>query len=785
MALVEDRSLTVAARSTNATARNPEYDMSSQRITERILKFVQAKDYQPRKVEQLALALGIGRDEHGAFHDACKALMKTGRIVLGSGQAVMLPAIPGKVIGTFRGNRRGFGFVIPDTPNAHGDLYVPSGGTGGAITGDTVAAHVKRRGKRDGKMLYEGRITSIVKRGQSRFVGELARQFTRWFVIPDGNTLHVPIVVADPGAKGGKPGDQVVVEIVQYPDEDTEARGVIVKVLGKRGEPGVELLSIIEQYQLPGEFSAEVLTDARRALDSYDPAKAAADREDLRKLTIITIDPVDAKDFDDAISITKTGDGTVELGVHIADVAHFVREGKPLDREARERSNSVYLPGMVIPMLPEVLSNGLCSLQERQDRLTKSAFITYDRRGKVKKTRLANTLIRSTKRLTYQQADKILSGKPGRTGAKIVALLTEMDKLARLIHKRRLSDGALELDLPEIELVYDEKGAVVDAEPADDSYPHKIIEMFMVEANEAVARTLGDRRIPFLRRTHGEPTDLFSGPPARLLSLLGYELPDEADRFDVQKLLTRVKGKPESFAVNLAVLRTMQRAEYSPAKIGHFALASKDYSHFTSPIRRYPDLTVHRLVDMHVKGELDKKAVKKSVPSLEQLEQLGDLCSTSERQAESAERELKLIHILRLLEKRLGDEFDGIVTGVANVGVFVQIDTYLVEGLLPFSQLIDDWWEIDTSRGAVVGERSGQRITVGDRLKVQISSVMVSLRQFELAPVGPLPGAGKAKSGRTKPGRATAKTPRQKTVKRSKSRKKHRRPATRKKPRRK
>lgn len=730
--------------------------MPTERITERILRFVQAKDYQPQKVEQLARALGVGRDEHGAFHDACKALMKTGRIVLGSGRAVMLPAVPGKVIGTFRGNRRGFGFVIPDTPNAHGDLYVPSDGTGGAITGDTVAARVKKRGKRGGKMLYEGRVTAILKRGQSRFVGELARQFTRWFVIPDGHTLHVPIVVDDPGAKGGKPGDQVVVEIVQYPDEDTEARGVIVKVLGKRGEPGVELLSIIEQYQLPGEFPQDVLDDARNVVDSYGATEAARGREDLRKQTIITIDPVDAKDFDDAISITAGADGTVELGVHIADVAYFVYEDGPLDREARKRSNSVYLPRMVIPMLPEVLSNGLCSLQERQDRLTKSVFITYDRRGNVKKTRLANTLIRSTKRLTYNQADKIISGKPGRAGAKVVALLTAMEKLARVIHKRRLRDGALELDLPEIELVYNDDGAVVDAEPADDSYPHKIIEMFMVEANEAVARTLGGKNVPFLRRVHGEPTELFGGPAARLLSLLGYELPAGADRFDLQKLLARVKGKPESFAVNLAVLRTMQQAEYSPARIGHYALASKDYAHFTSPIRRYPDLTVHRLVDMYIKGEFDDRAVRNSVPSEAALDELGDLCSTNERQAEAAERELKLVYVLRMLEKRLGDEFDGIVTGVANVGVFVQIMPYLVEGLLPFSQLIDDWWEVDAAAGAVVGQRSGQQIRVGDGLRVQISSVMVSLRQFELAPAGPLPGGGRAKTGRGGSGSAKA-----------------------------
>ncbi|MCH8966772.1 MAG: RNB domain-containing ribonuclease, partial [Planctomycetes bacterium] len=333
--------------------------MPSDRLAERILKFFQADAYQPKQVAQLARAMGIGQDEQGDFHDACKALMKTGRIVLGSGAALMLPPMPGKVIGSFRGNRRGFGFVIPDTPNAHGDLYVPTGATGGAITGDTVCARVKKRGKRHGKMLYEGRIVSVLKRGHSRFVGELCRQLGRWFVVPDGNTFHLPIAVSDAGAKRAKPGDQVVVEIVQYPDEDTEARGVIIKVLGRRGDPGVDTLSVIEQYGLPGEFAEDVLQAAREAVASYDVNTALEQREDLRRETVITIDPVDAKDFDDAISISRLSGGTVELGIHIADVAHFVREEDPLDIEAKRRSNSVYLPGTVIPMLPEVLSNGV------------------------------------------------------------------------------------------------------------------------------------------------------------------------------------------------------------------------------------------------------------------------------------------------------------------------------------------------------------------------------------------------------------------------------------------
>jgi ribonuclease R len=364
-------------------------------------------------------------------------------------------------------------------------------------------------------------------------------------------------------------------------------------------------------------------------------------------------------------------------------------------------------------MLPEVLSNGVCSLQERQPRLTKSLFITYSRQGKVKKTRVASSIIRSTKRLTYEQATAVLDGKPGRTSAKVVALLKDMERLARAIRVRRLREGMLELDLPEIELVHDEDGNVIGVEPADTSFSHKIIEMFMVEANEAVARLLASHKVPHLRRIHDEPRHLATGGLRRFLAILGHELPANADRFAIQALLDKVRGKSEAFAVHLAVLRSMQQAEYAPTLVGHYALASEHYCHFTSPIRRYPDLAIHRLIDLYLRDAFRKPNGVQQVPGEEELAELGSLCSANEQRAEAAERELKLVLVLRLLEKRLGDEFGGVVTGVANVGVFVQLERYLLEGLLRFEHLLDDWWEVDPTHGCVVGQRSGYRITVG------------------------------------------------------------------------
>ena len=752
------------------------HSMARESFAQRILRFLQSESYRPAEIDDVAEAMGIGEEEQGDFHDACRALMRTGRVVLGSKNALALPPLKGKVVGTFRGNQRGFGFIVPDTPNAHGDLYVPPEATGGAMTGDTVRAQVAKRGKRGGKMLYQGKVVEIIRRGQSRIVGELHNQQGQWLVVPEGNAVHLPVVVDDARAKRARPHDQVVVEITEYPTGRTPARGVIVKVLGPHGRPDVDTRSIIEQYQLPVDFPEPVLQAARRAVADYDPRAEAVHREDLSQLTIITIDPKDAKDFDDAISLTKGSDGTVELGVHIADVSHFVPAGGALDREASDRSNSVYLPGTVIPMLPEVLSNGVCSLQERQPRLTKSAFIRFDDRGRVKSARFANTMIRSTKRLTYEQASAVLEGKTGRLSAKVVALLKNMEKLARAIRDRRLSEGTLELDLPEVELVHDEDGRVMGVTPADLSFSHKIIEMFMVEANEAVARLLSDIGVPYLRRIHDEPKDLSDGALQKFVRPLGHDLPKSPDRFALQALLDAVRGQPDAFAVHLAVLRSMHQAEYAPLAIGHYALASEHYCHFTSPIRRYPDLTIHRLVDRYIEGALTARHIPDDLPGEEELFELGGKCSANERRAESAERELRLVLILRLLESRIGDELEGIVTGVANVGVFVQLEPYLVDGLLRFDRLPDDWWEVDSTRGAVVGQRSGRRIRIGDKLRVAIARIHIPTRRLDLDLVEPGRGR-KSEPGDDRP-RARTRRGRPESTKPQRARRGARVPAT-------
>jgi ribonuclease R len=719
--------------------------------SERILKFIGASTYRPQKVRALARSMGVEEEEYGEFRESIKSLMRSGRIVLGGGNAVMLPRTPGMIVGTYRAHARGFGFVVPESPDEHGDLYVPPGESGGAITGDTVRARILRKGKRGTRMLHEGRIVEVLARGNSQFVGELKHEAGRWFVWPDGNTLNAPIEVADVTAKSARAGDQVVVELTEYPRGPQPARGVIMKRLGRSGEAAVAVRSIIYQYHLPEQFPEEVLNEARRVTRSFSLDRELARREDLRNEVIFTIDPDDAKDFDDAISLrtvsrihSRHSQGEWELGVHIADVSTFVKPGGPLDAEAYQRGNSVYFPGHVIPMLPEILSNGLCSLQEGQPRLVKSAFIRYDAKGRPVSSRFANAVIQSKKRLTYLEASGILEGKTGGFPRDVVETLREMEKLARTIRQRRRDEGMLVLDLPEVELVLDEKGNVVGAEPADASFSHTLIEMFMVEANEAVARLFARLGVPCLRRIHPEPDTETSQQLGLFLRLMGHTLPRAHTRKDLQALLDATRGRPEGFAVHMAVLRSMEKAVYSPKNVGHYALASEDYCHFTSPIRRYPDLTIHRLLDLYLDHKIEARKDRRTVPHAAQLLETGAHFSFAERRAEDAEREIKKVLVLHLLARRLGEESDGVVTGVANVGVFVQLREFLIDGLIRFADLPDDWWELDQRQGILVGQRSGRKIRIGDRLRVRIAAVNIPARELDLAPVEPKAAGRKA-----------------------------------------
>jgi ribonuclease R len=794
----------------------------TQQFHEPIINLLSTQNGEAVRSAEMADRLNIPPEDRPAFEKAVDELAAAGRVVLGEGRLIRLPAMGSKVTGTYRQTRGGFGFVIPDETNAHGDLFIPIGENLDAVTGDVVTAKVIVRDKydtRDKKNIF-GRVIEVLKRATNKVVGTLAKQNGRWVVLPDGKVFRSAIEVGDVSAKNGAENDKVVVELLKYPLGDELAQGVITEILGAKGEPEVELQSVIRQYDLPREFPEAVLEQARQAARNYDPeALLGGDREDLRNELIVTIDPDDARDFDDAISLKylkgsakfedlpadgsddaaieqmmetaasgSSGAAAWELGVHIADVSNFVGVETPMDMEARARGNSTYFPGYVIPMLPEVLSNGVCSLQENQPRLCKSAFIRYDAQGRVVGTRFANTLIRSKKRLTYKQAQAIIDdakgeGQPYTKGLleappnpnvpivsdEVRKILLRMDRLARVIRQRRLAEGMIVLDLPEVELVINEAGHVIDAQPEDDAFTHKIIEMFMVEANEAVSRWLTKAGLPVLRRIHPDPDVMDTEQARQFMLAAGRKVPKVLDRKALQAMLDSVRGTPVAYAVHLAVLKTMSSAEYSPQPIGHYALASDNYAHFTSPIRRYADLVIHRCFDAVVARKQESKGKKGGgrrgaaalaaskamanevtsgfagqrpgagmmpetlgmTPDYATLVTLGKHLSFTERRSADAERDLRAVKVLQLLAEHIGDVIDGVVTGVTGFGVFVQSTRFLVEGMIRVADLPDDFWQFDERTGVLRGQRTGRRISLGDRAKVQIVNVNVSSRQLD------------------------------------------------------
>ena len=590
-----------------------------------------------------------------------------------------------------------------------------------------------------------GIITDIVERATNVFVGSYSEDQDAGWVTIDGKDFNEPIWVGDPGAKGAQPGDKVVIEMLRFPSHRQDGEAVLTKVLGPRGQVGVDTQTIIHEYGLPDEFPEEVLEDARIESENWDEALLDG-RDDLTKTTIVTIDPADARDFDDAISLRQSDDGHWHLGVHIADVAHFVQPGTELDREAERRGTSVYLPTKVIPMLPEVISNGLASLQEKRIRFAKSAFIEFTAEGIPVETRFASTAIKVTKRFAYEQVMPLINSglaatqrgassrkrpqgvaKPPRVSAKVHKLLCDMHTLAMILRRRRFAKGALEMDMPEIKLTFDKQGRVSGAVEREHDESHQIIEEFMLAANIAVAVELARRNLPFLRRTHGEPSPVKLKAFAEFVKSLGYKLTNPQSRSGIQKVLNKAKDSAESQAVNYALLRSMKQAEYSPFDVGHYALAEEDYCHFTSPIRRYPDLLVHRLLE----GIIEQRRSHTGA-SEQELVRLGRHCSSTERRAERAERELTKIKLLSYLEERIGTELEAVITGVDNYGFFCRGLELPAEGLVHVSTLPGhDYWDYDRATMTLTGRRTNQSFRLGDRVKVTVAHVDVDRRELD------------------------------------------------------
>jgi ribonuclease R len=729
-------------------------------LEDQILTAVARKNYQPLKPKALARKLGIPAKEYSAFRWSLRELVKQGRLVLGKNHTVRPTPPHGTVTGIYRRTSTGTGYVRPHVIDGQAgpEVLIRPENSLDAVTGDEVLVRITRKPNRP-DLGPAGEILQVLERATRQFVGTYFEREGAGFVRVDGTVFSHGIYVGDPGAKGAKHEDKVVFEMLRFPTLEDRGEGVISEVLGPRGKPGVDTLSIIRAFGLPDQFPPDVLQEAREAAAAFSEDDLEG-REDFTGDTVITIDPVDARDFDDAISLVQDSRSKHWLlGVHIADVSYFAPPGSALDREARKRGTSVYLPQCVIPMFPEIISNSLASLQQGKVRYVKSVLIDFTPAGQKTEARFTNACIRVRKRFTYEQVSDILKhhqaqgpqahgrqphGRPSAGLEKIdpdvIDLLLRMRDLGMILRKRRLKRGALELNMPETELEYDDQGRVTGAHFLKHDVSHQIIEEFMLAANEAVAEHLAGRNggvdppVSFLRRVHPRPEPNRLKAFADFAHSLGYKMASELDRFALQRVLSQSAGKPEAYAVHYALLRSLKQAVYSPEEEGHYALASEDYCHFTSPIRRYPDLTVHRLLERTYSRDSTREARLGSDKS--ELAALGEHCSKTERRADIAERELIKLKLLTYLSERVGLELDVVITGVADYGFFGQAEDLPVEGLVHVSTLTEDYYDYDERSHSLIGRRTRRRYRLGDKVHVQVVRVDLQRRQLDLRVTG-------------------------------------------------
>ncbi len=699
---------------------------------EKIVEFLKSKASRPLTLIELADALGVEDLEQLSF--LLEEMEAEGEVVRTRKNRYGVPEKMNLVVGTIQGHPHGYGFLIPDG-NKFEDIYISKENLYGAMHNDRVIVRplgFSLRGKR-----AEGEVIRILKRANHKVVGtfeEGGRHFG--FVIPDERRLGWDIFVPRAQKKGAKSGDKVIVEITSWPDGRRSPEGRIVECFGRAGEPGVDILAIVKKYGLPEEFPRKVLQEAEAIPLSLRPEDFEG-RRDLRDLPVVTIDGEDAKDLDDAVSLEVLADGNYLLGVHIADVSYYVKQGSELDKEAFRRGTSVYLVDRVIPMLPPRLSNGICSLNAGEDRLAITVFMEVNPQGEVVDYEIVPSVIRVSERMTYTNVRKILEEEDPelcQRYAPFVETFRQMRDLCLILREKRKRRGALDFDFPESKVMLDERGRPLDVWLMEQSIANQIIEEFMLLANETVAQHLYHLGVPLLYRVHEKPRPEKIAQLNEFLHGFGYHIPTEDGLHPrhFQEILQKVEGRPEQLVVNTVMLRSLQHARYDPRPLGHFGLAVKLYTHFTSPIRRYPDLIVHRVLRQVLEqGTLSKKQREK----LEQLMPVyAEQSSARELVAEEAERETVELKKVEYIQQFLGEVFEGIVVSVTNFGMFVSLPNG-IEGLVHVSMMTDDYYHFDERNYTLVGENTGKVYRIGEQVRVRLIRASVEERQihFELA----------------------------------------------------
>ncbi len=695
---------------------------------ERIVQFMREVAYKPLKFEELAVVLDVPHEDRKLFKEVIDELENEGAIYKTKKDRYGVPERMNLVAGRFQGNERGYGFLIPDNEMDR-DVFIPADGTYGAMHNDRVIARITSKGYGDKRA--EGEIIKILKRANSRIVGIFEESKHFGFVIPDDKRIPGDIFIPRDEINGAKQGHKVTAEIVKWPDSRRNAEGRIVEIIGDINEPGTDILSIMKAHGLNEEFPEEVIRQTDSIKDSIEK-KDLKGRRDLRQLRTVTIDGEDAKDLDDAVSIERLPDGGYRLGVHIADVSHFVTEGSPLDKEALKRGTSVYLVDRVIPMLPRKLSNGVCSLNPKVDRLAFSVIMDIDTRGKVVNHDIFPSVIKTSERMTYTDVFKILERSDEGLLDRYRYLLDDFDamkELALILRKKRMDRGSIDFNFDEAKIILDESGKPIEVRRYEVTIANRIIEEFMLVCNETVAERFFWEEAPFVFRVHEEPNAEKIMAFAQFSSNLGYPLKgvQKIHPRALQTVLDQVKGTKEEMIVSTVMLRSLAKAKYSSDNLGHFGLAAKYYCHFTAPIRRYPDLIIHRLIKERLAGQMSNK---REEYLFSVLPDVAKQCSDRERAADDAERDTVDLKKVEYMQGHIGETFDGIISNVTSFGMFVELEN-TIEGLVRVSQMDDDYYIFDEKSYSLIGERTKKRYRIGDEIKVTLVRADIALRQLD------------------------------------------------------
>jgi ribonuclease R len=696
---------------------------------EKILEFMREQAYNPMLDIELAEVFDIQHDEMGIFISLLDDMEKEGEIIKTKKKRYAVPERMNLVVGRLQSNQKGFGFIIPDNETMN-DVFVSAGDLNGAMHNDRVIARITSR-SRNGRRA-EGEIIRILRRANKEIVGTFESSKNFGFVVPDDRKINFDVYIPKGEVNGAKDGYKVVTEITRWPEPRRNPEGRIIEVLGHKDDIGTDILSIIRKHKLPETFPKKVLREADNIPDTVSEEEIAR-RRDLRDMNIVTIDGADAKDLDDAVSIEKLPNGNYKLGVHIADVTYYVKEGSTLDKEALKRGTSVYLVDRVIPMLPKKLSNGICSLNPKVDRLTMSVIMEIDKNGTVVDHEIFESVIKTKERMTYTDVSDILENNDSELMKRYNYLIEDfrlMEELALILRKRKERRGSIDFDFPEAKIILDKSGRPVEIKKAERRVANRIIEEFMIVCNETIAEHMYWLKIPFVYRVHEEPSLEKIENFNKFIHNFGYHLKGvttEVHPKALQDLLYKIEGRKEEHIISTIMLRSLKQARYSAENLGHFGLAAKYYCHFTSPIRRYPDLQIHRII----REMLNNKLTPKRISNLKgKVANAADQSSERERLAVEAEKETNDLKKAEYMAYHVGEEFDGIISGVISFGIFVELEN-TIEGLVRISTLVDDYYIFDEENYLFRGERTNKTFRIGDEVRVKVARVDVAQKEID------------------------------------------------------